>query len=136
MSVRVTLGASSLSTDVVTVTLSRSGVSVSKTAPATQGSGTVTITGIDASTLPDGSVTISATASDAAGNTSTARTATATKDTAAPGAPTATYVDRTGSQTDRITGTAEGSATITATRTVPSRPARTRRPRRGQAPTP
>jgi hypothetical protein len=120
VSVRVTLGASSVSTDVVTVTLSRSGVSVSATAPATQGAGTLTLSGIDASALPDGSVTISATAADAAGNVSSARTTTATKDTVAPGAPTASYTDRTGSQTDRITGTAEGSSTITATRTVPS----------------
>jgi Bacterial Ig domain/Bacterial Ig-like domain len=120
VSVTVTLGSSSVSTDVVTVTLTSGGVSVSDTAPATQGAGTVAFSGIGASALPDGSVTISATASDAAGNTSSARTRTVTKDTAAPGAPTATYVDRTGSQTDRITGSSESGARITATRTVPS----------------
>lgn len=120
VSVQVTLGSSSVSTDLLTVTLSRSGVSVTATAPATQGAGTVTLSGIDASALPDGAVTISATAADAAGNVSSARTRTSTKDTVAPGAPTASYTDRTGSQTDRITGAAEGSSTITATRTVPS----------------
>ena len=135
VSVRVTLGSASVSTEIVTVTLSRASVSVSRTAAATQGAGTVTISGIDASGLTDGSVTLSATASDAAGNISAARTTTVTKDTVAPGTPTASYVDRTGAQTDRITGTAEGSATITATRTVPSPPARTRRPPRAAAPT-
>ena len=120
VSVAVTLGSASVSTDVVTVTLSAGAVSTSATAPATQGAGTVTLSGIDASALPDGSVLVSATASDAAGNTSSARTRTVTKDTAAPNAPTASYVDRTGSQTDRITGVSESAARITATRTVPS----------------
>lgn len=119
VSVTVTLPASSVSTDVVTVTLSRSGTSVSKSAPATNGAGTVTITGIDATAVPDGSVTIAATASDAAGNTSSTRSRTATNDTAAPNAPTAIYDDRD-NQNDRITGTCEASATIIATRTVPS----------------
>jgi hypothetical protein len=120
VSVAVTLGSSSLSTDVVTVTLVSGGVSVSATAPAPQGAGVVTLSGIDASSVPDGPVTVSATATDAAGNTSSARTRTVTKDTAAPSAPTAGYVDRTGTQTDRITGAAETRARITATRTVPS----------------
>jgi hypothetical protein len=119
VSVTVTLPASSVATDTVTVTISRGGTSVSKSAPATTGAGTVTITGIDATSVPDGSVTIAATASDAAGNTSSTRSVTATKDTAAPSAPTATYEDRD-NQSDRINGTCEASATITATRTVPS----------------
>lgn len=118
VSVRVTLHSSSVATDVVTVTISRSGVSVSGTAPATAGAGTVTVSGIDATAVPDGSVSIEATASDAAGNTSSARTTTVTKDTAAPNAPTATYDDRSG-QSDRIIGTCEANATISATRTVP-----------------
>jgi hypothetical protein len=119
VSVTVTLPASSLATDTVTVTISRSGTSVSKSAQATNGAGTVTITGIDATSVPDGSVTIATTASDAAGNTSSTRSVTATKDTAAPNAPTATYEDRD-NQNDRINGTCEANATITATRTVPS----------------
>jgi hypothetical protein len=119
VSVTVTLPASSLATDTVTVTISRSGTSVSKSAPATNGAGTVTITGIDATSVPDGSVTIAATTSDAAGNTSSNRSVTATKDTGAPSAPTATYEDRD-NQNDRINGTSEANATITATRTMPS----------------
>lgn len=121
VSVSVRLPSSSVATNVVTVTLSRNGVTATKTAPATNGAGTVTVTGIDASALADGTVTISATASDAAGNVSSTRNAAAspTKDTVAPAAPTASYVDRSG-QADRITGTCQASATITATRTVPS----------------
>ena len=79
------------------------------------------MTGINATSLADGTVTISVTARDVAGNVSTARTRTNTKDTAAPGIPTATYVDRTGSTTaDQITGTAAASSTVRATRTAPS----------------
>jgi len=119
VSVTVTLPSTSLPADTVNVTISRSGVSVTKSAPAPNGAGQITITGIDTTAVPDGSVTIAATASDAAGNTSSTRSITVTKDTAAPNAPTATYDDRD-NQNDRITGTCEASATITATRTVPS----------------
>jgi len=119
VSVTVTLPSTSVPADTVNVTISRNGVSVSKSAPASNGAGQVTITGIDATSVPDGTVTIAATASDAAGNTSSTRSTTATKDTAAPSAPTATYEDRD-DQTDRINGTCEANATITATRTVPS----------------
>jgi Bacterial Ig domain len=119
VSVTVTLPSTSLPADTVNVTISRNGVSVSKSAPAPNGAGQVTITGIDATSVPDGTVTIAATASDAAGNTSSTRSTTATKDTAAPSAPTATYEDRD-NLTDRINGTCEANATITATRTVPS----------------
>ena len=119
VSVRVTLPSTSLPSDTVEVTISRNGVSVSKSAPASSGAGNVTITGIDATPVPDGSVTISARAVDAAGNRSSARSRTVTKDTTAPNAPTATYDDRD-NQNDRITGTCEANATITATRTVPS----------------
>jgi hypothetical protein len=119
VSVDVTLGASSSDTDTVVVTLTRNGESVTGSAPATEGAGTVTVTGIDASVLADGSVTISARSMDEAGNLSSARTRSVTKDTAAPAAPSAVYDDRAG-QADRITGTCEGRARITATRTVPS----------------
>lgn len=119
ISVSATLPGSSQATDVVHATLSNGAQSVSATATAPGGGGVVTITGIDASALADGSVTISATVADAAGNVSAPRTASVTKDTLAPGAPSATYVDRK-NQTDQITGTAEGNARITATQTVPS----------------
>jgi hypothetical protein len=119
VSVTVTLPSTSIPSDTVNVTISRNGVSVTKSAPAPSGAGQITITGIDATSVPDGSVTIAATTSDAAGNTSSTRSITVTKDTAAPNAPTATYEDRD-NLSDRINGTCEASATITATRTVPS----------------
>jgi hypothetical protein len=119
VSITVTLPSTSLPSDSVNVTISRNGVSVTKSVPAPSGAGQVTITGIDTTAVPDGSVTIAATASDAAGNTSSTRSITVTKDTAAPNAPTATYEDRD-NLSDRISGTCEASATITATRTEPS----------------
>jgi len=78
------------------------------------------VTGINATSLPDGTVTISVRARDVAGNISGARTRTNTKDTVAPGIPTASYVDRTSPTTDQITGTAAASSTVRATRTAPS----------------
>jgi hypothetical protein len=119
VSVTVTLPWTSLPSDTVNVTISRNGVSVTESVAAPNGAGQVTITGIDTTAVPDGSVTIAATTSDAAGNTSSTRSITVTKDTAAPNAPTATYEDRD-NLSDRINGTCEASATITATRTVPS----------------
>jgi large repetitive protein len=77
------------------------------------------VSGIDASSLPDGTVTIVAWVEDAAGNASSGRTATAPKDTVAPGIPTATYSDLNNAS-DRITGTAEANATVTATQTARS----------------
>jgi hydroxyethylthiazole kinase-like sugar kinase family protein len=79
----------------------------------------VTLTGIDASALADGSLTISATSTDLVGNVSTARTTTVTKDTVVS-APTATYVDNSNPAADQITGTTEANATITANQTQPS----------------
>jgi hypothetical protein len=95
--------------DTVKVTLT-SGVSVSGTA-ASIGSagGTVHVTGIDATTLTDGTVSVSATVTDAAGNASTAATTTTGKDTVAPSAPSGstgkyTYTDNTTPTADTITG--------------------------------
>jgi large repetitive protein len=120
VAVAVTLGGSSVAENTITLTLTGGGVTVTATAPATEGAGTVTFDGLDASGIPDGSVVLSATASDEAGNTSSARTRTVTKDTVAPDAPTASYVDRRGSQADRITGSAEPKASISAAQTVPA----------------
>jgi hypothetical protein len=119
LSVSVTLPATSLSSDVVTVSLSNGGSSVTKTAPATGGAGTVTVIGLNASSLADGTITIAATATDAAGNVSTQQSASASKDTVAPGAPTASYTDQNNGP-DQIIGTAEANATVTATQTAPS----------------
>lgn len=119
ISVRVTLPASSIASNIVTVTLTNGAASVSKTGAATAGAGNVTLTAINTSTLGDGTVTISATSTDLAGNVSTVRSTTVTKDTVAPGAPTAAYVDHNKSTADDITGTAAANATVTATQTQP-----------------
>lgn len=79
----------------------------------------MTVTELDASALPDGTVTIAATVADAAGNTSAAKTTTASKDTVAPSAPTASYVDERNTA-DAITGTTEANVTITADQTEPA----------------
>ena len=119
VSIAVTLPASSAASDVVTVTLRNGAQSVSKTAPATAGAGTVTVGGLDATSLADGTITIEATAADAAGNVSAPQASSAPKDTVAPGLPTATYVDQR-NQANQITGTAEPGAAISALQTAPS----------------
>lgn len=122
VSVQVTLTAGSASTDTVTVTLSNGAGSVTRTAAATTGAGTITIIGIDASALADGTVTFSATSRDLAGNVSAAKTATAPKDTVAPGAPVASYMD-VNNAADQITGASgatEAGASVVATETAPT----------------
>lgn len=116
--VSVTLLAGSLSTDTIAVAITNGATTATTTAPATGGAGTGAVS-LNAGALPEGALTISATSTDAAGNVSTAASRAVTKDTVAPGMPTATYVDDR-NVADSITGTAEGSATITATRTAPS----------------
>jgi len=74
------------------------------------GSGTLTnateqITGIDISTLGDGTLTLSVTLADAAGNTGTFATDTVVKDTIVEAAPTATV--------QAITGTLQAGQTLT-----------------------
>ncbi|MGH3094025.1 MAG: hypothetical protein ACRDOG_17090 [Gaiellaceae bacterium] len=119
VSISVTLPATSVASDVVTVTLRNGAQSVSKTAPATAGAGTVTVGGLDTTPLADGTITIEASVADAAGNVSAPRSSSAPKDTVAPGMPTATYVD-TRNQPDEVTGTAELGAAISALQTAPS----------------
>jgi hypothetical protein len=119
VSVSVTLPGSSLASDTVRVVLSNGVGSVTKTAAAPGGGGTLVVGGIDASTLLDGSVSISVTVTDAAGNVSAPRTNSAPKDTVAPAAPTATYVDERRAA-DGITGGAEAGSLVTAVQTVPS----------------
>jgi Big-like domain-containing protein len=110
VNVSVTLAAGWVSTDTVTLTLANGGSSVTKT--ANPSSGTVTFSGIDVSSVGDGTVTISVTSTDAAGNASAAQSSSAPKDTVAPSAPAASYVDNSGTTADQITGTAEANATI------------------------
>jgi Bacterial Ig domain len=119
VSISVILPATSVASDVVTVTLRNGAQSVSKTAPATAGVGTVSVGGLDTTSLADGTITIEATVADAAGNVSATRSSSAPKDTVAPGLPTATYVD-TRNQPDELTGTAEPGAAISALQTAPS----------------
>jgi large repetitive protein len=120
VSVTVTLPASAVASDTVTVVVSQGAGSVTATVPGRVGAGVVTVSGLDTTTLGDGAVTLSATTADAAGNNSAARTATVTKDTAAPGAPTGTYTDSNNAIADVIVGTAEAGATVSATQTLPS----------------
>jgi hypothetical protein len=110
LSVSVALASGWLATDTVTLTLSNGGGTVTKT--ANPSSGTVTFSGINVTSLGDGGVTITATSTDAAGNVSTAQSVGVAKDTAPPAAPSATYVDNSGTAADRITGTAEANASI------------------------
>ena len=119
VSVSVTLPGSSLASDTVQVVLSNGVGSVSKTAPAAGGGGTIVVDGIDALVIPDGTVTISVTVADAAGNVSAPKSASTPKDTVAPAAPSATYVDERKSE-DGITGGAEAGSLVTATQTVPT----------------
>jgi hypothetical protein len=120
VSVTVTLPASAVASDTVTVVVSQGAGSVTATVPGQTGASDVTITGLDTTALGDGAVTLSATTADAAGNSSAARTATVTKDTVAPGAPTGTYTDHPNGTGDVIAGTTEANATISAAQTLPS----------------
>jgi hypothetical protein len=119
VSVRVTLPASSLASDTVTVTLSDGAhTTTAATTAASAGAGTVTVTGIDASALNEGTnnITISATSTDAAGNASGAKTGTASKDTVAPAAPSGlSYTDNTSPTADVLSGSAEANSSITIT---------------------
>jgi hypothetical protein len=120
-SVTVTVGipAGALASDTVTLTALSGSASITATAASTAGAGTVTFVALDLSSLGDGTVTFAARSTDLAGNVSGARTSTATKDTAAPGVPTATYVDNK-NVADHITGTAEAGAAIAANQTAPA----------------
>lgn len=120
VSLAVTLPASAIASDTVTVVVSSGVASVTATVPGRAGAGVVTVSGLDTTTLGDGAVTLSATTADAAGNNSAARTATVTKDTAAPGAPTGTYTDANNAVADVIAGTSEAGATVSATQNLPS----------------
>lgn len=116
------VSASDSTTDTVTVTLSDGTHQVTGTASGLGSSGgTVTVSGINASTLNEGTITASASVTDAAGNVSASKAAAAspTKDTIAPSAPTANYNDKSGSAADQIKGTAENGASIKITETQP-----------------
>jgi prepilin-type N-terminal cleavage/methylation domain-containing protein len=102
----VGLGSGSVVTDTVCVTLG-DGTSTTScdnggTAAALAGAGTVTTTGINASSLLDGSITGSATVKDVAGNSSAAKTASFTKDTTTPAITTFALKDGTGTNNGKV----------------------------------
>ena len=116
-------GANNSSTDTITVALTSTGGGTAASGTASRGAGSPTsVSGLGAAGLGDGTVTATATATDVAGNVSATATTSITKDTVAPGAPTGTYADRSGSTSDRITGSAQANATITATETAGPNP--------------
>lgn len=80
------------------------------------GSGKWSVTGIDVSSLKDGSITYTATATDAAGNTGTA-TKTASKDTVAPSVSVTTVTDPVNSLNETNTS-ASGTTVVRDTVTV------------------
>lgn len=120
VSVSVTLPAGSLTSDVVKLTISNGGNSVTSTKAGSAGAGTITFSGLNVSGLGDGTLTISAFSTDLAGNVGATRSITVTKDTVAPNAPTANYTDNNNNNPDVISGTAEANASITATRQSPA----------------
>jgi hypothetical protein len=117
LSVSVTLPAGSLTTDLVKVTISNGGNSISSTKAGPNGAGTITFTGLNVSALGDGTLTISANSTDLAGNVGATSSVTAPKDTVAPGAPSANYTDNNNNAADVVFGTAEANASISVTKT-------------------
>jgi hypothetical protein len=118
LSVSVTLPSGSSATDLVKLTVSNGGNSIISTKAGPAGAGTITFTGLNVSALGDGALTLSANSTDLAGNVSTTTSVTATKDTVAPGAPSASYTDNNNTTPDVVSGTAEGNAAITVTKTT------------------
>jgi hypothetical protein len=117
VSASVALPAGTLATDTVTVTVTSGSTTVTKTASGAVG--TITVSGIDARSLADGSVTISASTTDAAGNVSPVATTTVQKDTEAPEL-TASYSDRKNPDEDLIWGNVDSGATVKAVRVSPN----------------
>jgi prepilin-type N-terminal cleavage/methylation domain-containing protein len=114
VNVNVGLGSSSVSTDTVSVSMS-DGTHTTSTATVagTSGAGTALVTGINATSLTDGtsSITITATVSDAAGNGSSSATGTASKDTVAPTLTAIASANKTGGTSKK----AEAGDTVTLT---------------------
>ena len=89
-----TFGASSLSGDVVSYTLTSGGQVIAPTFNAPAGAGSITRT-IDCSSLTDGSVALAGSVSDDAGNVETFGAFFFVKDTVAPAAPTSVAIPAT-----------------------------------------
>jgi Bacterial Ig domain len=117
LSVSVTLPAGSLTSDTVTLTISKGGGSVVTTHAGTNGAGTFTVGGLNVAGLGDGALTISASSTDAAGNIGATTSISVTKDTVAPAAPTANYTDNNNNTADVVSGAAEANASISFSKT-------------------
>jgi hypothetical protein len=99
LNVSVGLPASSVSTNTVHVTITDgTNTTTDQTTAATNGAGTVTVTGINATSLSDGSVTIQATSSNGSG-TSPMTTTSVTKDTVKPTSAAGTVANITSGNT-------------------------------------
>ncbi len=117
--VAVGLGATSKSTDTVTVRMTdRTGASLTRSAAATQGAGTVNVGPFDTSSLADGQVTLASSARAQTGETSSETTASVTRDTVAPTGADIQAVNKTGG----IAGRAELADTLTYTFSEPMNP--------------
>ena len=113
VSVDVALDSTSLSSDSVTLTVTDAGAahSTSATLAAPAGAGTLHFTGLNLSTLGDGTITMSAKVKDSTGTLlSTATSATATKDTVAPDAPTSVSLTNGGGTGSAYVNTANKSS--------------------------
>ncbi|HEX3604503.1 MAG TPA: hypothetical protein VH134_01170, partial [Candidatus Dormibacteraeota bacterium] len=112
VAVDVALNSTSLAADTVSLTLHDAGSAhtLTRTAAATAGSGTVHFTGLDLSGFADGTITASASVTDTIGGASGAVTATPTKDTVAPAAPTSVSISNSlGAGSAYINSTNAGS---------------------------
>jgi hypothetical protein len=105
LTVQVTLPATSLATDIISLTAT-DGTNTVTASPqnGTAGAGTLTFTGLDVSSLNNATITFSATA-NADGVDSAARTQTVTKNAGGPAAPTGlSYTDKNSGTADQISG--------------------------------
>lgn len=98
VSVDVALPATSLASDTVKLTITDPGATHTVTASqtATAGAGTLHFTGLDLSTLNDGTITMSAAVTDGGSLASGSSSTTAPKDTVAPDAPTSVAISNGG----------------------------------------
>ena len=120
LSFDVTLPATSLSTDTVTLALSSGSGTVSVNAPGIDGGGTLAFGGVDASSLPDGPVTISASSASSYGDVSPTTSITRTKDTAAPSVVSLLMRDNnTNGKVDRVVATFSESLSAYSAGTAP-----------------
>lgn len=127
INVTVTMPTSASAADTLSVTATDVGAAhtVTRSASCRNGAGTVSVTGLDLTSLNDGTVTFAVAVTDAAGNTSGSVTSTSTKDTVVATVDTTklTATDNANVQADVIVGAAgagEANATVSLSETAPS----------------